>query len=55
MLTKVGDRKIASADDLRQLMPTLKPGERVRVEVLRDQQAVAVTIEVGERPVPKKQ
>jgi dienelactone hydrolase len=53
VLTKVGDRKIASADDLGQAMETLKPGMRIRVEVLRDDRTMTVTIEVGKRPAPQ--
>ena len=54
VLNKVGDKKIASADDLFKLLPMLKPGDRIRVEVLRDERAVVVTIEVGQRPAPKQ-
>ena len=52
-LTKVGSTRVARPDDLRRVMAGLKPGARVRAEVLRDGRTVVVTIEVGKRPLPK--
>jgi hypothetical protein len=55
VLIKVGDTKITSAEDMFKAVQKLKPGDRVQVEVLRNQQAVVVTVEVGTRPAPGKQ
>jgi hypothetical protein len=54
VLTKVGDQKIASTDDLRAAMQKLKPGQRVQIEVLRDERRVVITVEVGKRPAPSQ-
>jgi predicted esterase len=54
-LVKVGDRRIESPDDMFKVVQSLKPGARVRVDLLRDQRPIDLTIEVGTRPMPAKQ
>jgi pimeloyl-ACP methyl ester carboxylesterase len=51
VLVKVDDMKVASAADLGRLMQNRKPGDRLRVEVLRDDQPQTITLEIGRRPV----
>ncbi len=55
LLVKVDDTNITSAEDLGKVMQAHQPGDRLRIEVRRDQRAVTVTVEVGRRPVaPEK-
>ncbi len=51
VLVSVEGTKIAAPEDLGRLMQNRKPGDRLRVEFLRDGRTTTVTIEVGRRPV----
>jgi poly(3-hydroxybutyrate) depolymerase len=51
MLVSVDGTKVAAPEDLAALMQKRQPGERLRVQVRREGQAVTITVEVGRRPV----
>jgi len=43
-------RAVSDANDLRNRVATVRPGKNVRLELLRDGDALTVTVTVGERP-----
>jgi len=49
-LTKLGAATPATTDDLRAALRTLKPGDVTPVEVVRDGQAVVLSVKVGSTP-----
>lgn len=50
VLLKIDSTKITGPQDLLGVMQGRKPGERIRAEILRDQQTLTITIEIGTRP-----
>ena len=47
IITKFGDKKITSPDDLRNAVQSYKPGDKVTVNYLRDGKNKSVTLELG--------
>jgi S1-C subfamily serine protease len=50
VITKVGGKPIAHADDLSEVISEYKPGQSVQIEVIRDGQPKTVSVTLGERP-----
>jgi predicted esterase len=52
---KVGATAMVSLADLRSALRTVKPGDKLELEVRRDDQPVRITVEVGTPPPPEKE
>jgi serine protease Do len=50
IITKLGDKKITSPDDLRNAVQSYKPGDKVTLNYLRDGKKNSVSIELGKTP-----
>ena len=51
VITKVGDKPIRHADDLSEVVSEYKPGEQVRVQVVRGEETKTLSVSLGERPL----
>ncbi len=51
MITKVGDRPIADADDLAGVISRIKPGETAKVEIHRGGETQVIEVKLDERPL----
>jgi S1-C subfamily serine protease len=50
IITKVDDRPITSSDQLAQLVASHKPGDKVKVQIVRKKATKTLTITLGKRP-----
>lgn len=50
VITKFGDKEIATPDDLRNAVQSYKPGDKVMLSYLRDGKSNSVNIELGKAP-----
>lgn len=50
VITKFGDKEIATPEDLRNAVQSYKPGDKVRLSYLRDGKSNSVNIELGKTP-----
>src|SRR5262249_14390645 len=54
-VVKVGETATASLADVRTALRSVKPGDKLALEVRRDAQPVPITVEVGTPPPPEKE
>ncbi|MEO6121083.1 MAG: PDZ domain-containing protein, partial [Acidimicrobiales bacterium] len=50
VVTKLGDKQIATNADLTEAVRRHAPGDEVQVEFSRDQESLTATLELGTRP-----
>jgi S1-C subfamily serine protease len=50
IITRIEGRPIGTSDDLSQIVATYRPGQEVRVDIVRDGERRTVTLELGRRP-----
>ena len=50
VLTKIGGQKVATMADVHSALGALRPGQKVEVELRREDKPVKVTVQLGERP-----
>jgi S1-C subfamily serine protease len=51
VVTEAGGRAIESADELRSIIASKEPGDRLELEVQRDGETESVAVELGRRPI----
>jgi S1-C subfamily serine protease len=51
VITKLGGRPIANADDLSAAIARLEPGEATDVEIHRGDETQTIKVKLGERPL----
>jgi S1-C subfamily serine protease len=51
IITKLGGRPVADADDLSAAIARFKPGETTEVEIHRDNETQQLRVKLGERPL----
>ena len=50
VLTKIGGRKVETMDEVHSALGALRPGQKVEVELRREDKPVKLTVQLGERP-----
>ncbi len=50
VITKFGDQSVGSADELRRLVDSKQPGDKVELTVTRNGKTQTVTVTLGTRP-----
>ncbi len=50
IITKVDGKAIKSSDELSQLVSSHRPGDKIKLEIVRKKQTRTVTVTLGKRP-----